>query len=58
VAIMVAEARTGAYAAALMDLILHGEATDEAEQALWREMDVLAALRAHARVLIKDQLSS
>lgn len=46
-AIMAAEARSVAYTAALMKLVSSGEETFEAEQTLWREMDVLAALRAH-----------
>jgi hypothetical protein len=44
--------------AALTDLILRGQDADEVEQALWREMDVLAALRAHARALMGDEPSS
>jgi hypothetical protein len=58
VAIIAAEARAGAHMAALTDLILRGQDADEVEQALWREMDVLAALRAHARALMGDEPSS
>ena len=57
VAIIAAEARAGAHTALLMDRILHGQDTDETEQVLCREMDVLAALRAHAKARNKDEPS-
>ncbi|APT35121.1 hypothetical protein MCBMB27_05830 (plasmid) [Methylobacterium phyllosphaerae] len=44
---MASEARSVAYTAALMKLVSTGAETFEAKQTLWREMDVLAALRAH-----------
>lgn len=58
VAIIATEARAGAYASTLMVRLLQKRATDDVEQDLWREMDVLAALRAHARALGEDEQAS
>ena len=58
VAIIAAEARAGAYTSALMVRLQHDMDTHDVEQALWREMDVLAALRAHAWALSEDEQST
>ncbi|UIY45684.1 hypothetical protein [Methylobacterium radiotolerans] len=53
VAIIAVEARSVAYTAVLMKRLSQGEEMFEAEQALCREMDVLAALRAHEWTLVE-----
>lgn len=58
VAIIAAEARSVAYTVALMKLVSAGEETFNAEQILWREMDVLAALRAHEWALTEAAQSA